>query len=66
MDNPTPQNRHLNMSRIRSTNSAPEVAVRSALHKLGFRFRKNDGRLEGTPDIVFPHYHAVIFVNGCF
>jgi DNA mismatch endonuclease Vsr len=66
MDTITPAQRHLNMSHIRSTNSQPETAVRSALHKLGFRFRKNDRRLAGKPDIVFPHYHAVIFVNGCF
>jgi len=36
------------------------------LFQLGFRFRKNDRRYTGTPDIVFPHYHAMIFVNGCF
>lgn len=32
----------------------------------GFRFRKNDKRLPGTPDIVLPRYRTVIFVNGCF
>jgi DNA mismatch endonuclease, patch repair protein len=33
---------------------------------IGFRFRKNDRRFAGKPDIVFPHYHTAIFVNGCF
>ena len=54
------------MSQIKSSGTRPEAAVRSYLHKLGFRFRKNDKRLAGKPDIVFPRYFAVIFVNGCF
>ncbi len=66
MDKLTPEQRHVNMSRIKSRDTKPELAVRSALHGIGFRFRKNDRRLSGTPDIVFPRYHAVIFVNGCF
>jgi DNA mismatch endonuclease, patch repair protein len=66
MDTLSPLSRHLNMSHIRAANTKPELEVRSALHRLGFRFRKNDSRLSGKPDIVFPHYHAVIFVNGCF
>lgn len=66
MDTLTPLQRHLAMSHNRSKETSPEVTVRSALFKMGFRFRKNDRRYTGTPDIVFPHYHAVIFVNGCF
>lgn len=66
MDTLTPLQRHTVMSHIRSTNTVPELTVRSALFRLGFRFRKNDRRYTGTPDIVFSHYHAVIFVNGCF
>ena len=54
------------MSAIRSTGGKLEVALRSQLFKFGFRFRKNDKRLTGSPDIVFPHYKAVIFINGCF
>mgnify|MGYP002860488599 CR=1 FL=1 len=65
-DTLTPLQRHKNMSAIHSTGGALETALRSALFRFGFRFRKNDKRLIGTPDIVFPHYHAVIFVNGCF
>ena len=60
------EQRHKNMSAIRSTGGKLEVALRSQLFKFGFRFRKNDKRLAGSPDIVFPHYKAVIFINGCF
>lgn len=54
------------MSGIRSTNTKGEVQLRSALHRLGFRFRLHDRKLPGRPDIVLPRYRAVIFVNGCF
>jgi len=66
MDNITPEKRHFVMSQVKSTDTRPEEEIRSALHKLGFRFRKNDKRYPGKPDIVFPKYFAVIFVNGCF
>ncbi len=65
MDTMTPDQRHNNMSHIKSV-SKPEVALRSALFRMGFRFRKNDRKLPGSPDIVFPKYHAVVFINGCF
>jgi len=54
------------MQNIRSANTAIEVKVRSALHKNGFRFRKNDNRLFGKPDIVLPKYGTVIFLDSCF
>lgn len=54
------------MSKIHSENTKPEVFLRKALFKAGFRFRKNDKRYIGTPDILLPHYNAVIFINGCF
>lgn len=66
MDTLTPEQRHYAMSQIRSANTKPEKEIRSALFSLGFRFRKNDRRYPGTPDIVLPHFHAVIFVHGCF
>lgn len=66
MDTMTPEQRHYAMSRIRSTENRPEREIRSKLHGYGFRFRKNDRRLAGSPDIVLPRYRAVIFVNGCF
>lgn len=66
MDTLTPEQRSLNMSKIHSKDTKPEIFLRSALFKAGFRFRKNDRRFLGTPDIVLPHYNAVIFINGCF
>lgn len=54
------------MSRIKGKNTKPEEIVRKYLFSKGFRYRKNDKRLPGTPDIVLPKYKTVIFVNGCF
>lgn len=54
------------MSGIRGTDTKPELVLRRGLHQLGFRYRLHDRRLPGTPDLVFPRYNAVIFVNGCF
>lgn len=58
--------RSYNMSQIHSKETKPEVAVRKYLFSLGFRYRKNDNRLPGCPDIVLPKYKTVIFINGCF
>ena len=54
------------MSRIRNKDTKPEELVRKYLFSQGFRYRKNDARLPGKPDIVLPKYKTVIFVNGCF
>lgn len=54
------------MSGIRSENTKPEMLLRRALHKNGFRYRLHDSRIPGRPDLVFPKYHAVLFVHGCF
>jgi DNA mismatch endonuclease (patch repair protein) len=54
------------MSRIRGKDTGPERVVRSALHRLGYRFRLHRGGLPGRPDIVLPKHHAVVFVHGCF
>ncbi len=54
------------MSKIRGKDTKIEVRVRSYLFKKGYRFRKNDKRYPGTPDIVLPKYKTAIFVNGCF
>lgn len=66
VDTLTPDQRSERMSRIRGVNTKPEITLRSALHKLGFRFRLHVKELPGTPDIVLPKYNAVIFVHGCF
>ena len=65
-DNHTKEQRSYNMSKIRSTNSAPEEKVRKYLFAKRFRYRKNVKSLPGCPDIVLPKYKTVIFVNGCF
>lgn len=62
----TPEQRHKIMSHICSYNTTPERAVRHALWRRGYRYRLNDRRLPGTPDLVLPKYRAVIFINGCF
>lgn len=54
----------------RGADTRPEVSLRSALHRLGLRFRR--GRLlianglRSRPDIVFPGARVVVFVDGCF
>ncbi len=65
-DNHSKDVRSYNMSQIRSTNNKPEEIVRKYLFSKGFRYRKNDKRFPGKPDIVLPKYKTVIFVNGCF
>lgn len=54
------------MSRIRSKNTKPEAMVRKYLFSRGLRFRKNDKRYPGSPDVVLPKYKVMVFVNGCF
>ena len=66
MDVHDKKTRSYNMSRIMGKNTKPEETVRKYLFSQGFRYRKNDKRLPGKPDIVLPKYRAVIFVNGCF
>ena len=56
----------MNMSHIRGKDTKPEEKVRKYLFAKGFRYRKNDKRLPGKPDIVLPKYRTVIYVNGCF
>lgn len=65
MSEVSPQ-RSYNMSRIRSRNTTPERVVRQELWHRGYRYRLNDKRLPGKPDLVLPKYRAVIFINGCF
>jgi len=54
------------MSRIRGKDTAPEVLVRSLLHRMGYRFRLHRSDLPGRPDIVLPRYRTVVFVHGCY
>ncbi len=66
MDVHDKKTRSYNMSRIKGKNTKPEELVRKYLFSKGFRYRKNDKRLPGSPDIVLPKYKTCIFVNGCF
>lgn len=66
MDVHDKKTRSYNMSQIKGKNTKPEELVRKYLFSQGFRYRKNDKKLPGSPDIVLPKYKTVIFVNGCF
>lgn len=60
------KHRSWNMSQIKSSNTKPEIKVRSMLHRMGYRFRLHRRDLPGTPDIVLPKFNLIIFVHGCF
>lgn len=66
MDVFEPAKRSEIMRRVRSKDTRPEMVVRSAAHRLGYRFRLHRRDLPGTPDLVFPRLRKVIFVHGCF
>ena len=66
MDNRTKEARSRNMSNIPSKNTKPEEKVQKYLFVKGFRYRKNDRRYPGKPDLLLPKYKTAIFVNGCF
>ncbi len=65
-DSHSPEARSFNMSRIRSKNTKPEEITQKFLFAKGLRYRKNDKRLPGKPDIVLPKYKTVVFIHGCF
>ncbi len=60
------EHRSWNMSRIKSKDTAPEILVRSFLHRNGFRFRLHAKSLPGSPDIVLSKHRTAIFVHGCY
>ncbi len=66
MDNLTYDQRKYNMSRIRATDTTPEILLRKALWHKGWRYRKNYTKLPGKPDIVFIRQKIAIFVDGDF
>ncbi len=66
VDTVTKEVRSRIMGRIRSRDTKPEVAVRSLLHRMGFRFRLQGKDLPGSPDIVLPKWKTCVFVQGCF
>lgn len=66
MDSLTPQERSERMSKVRCKNTAPELAVRSIVHRLGHRYRLHSRGLPGQPDLTFVKRRKIIFVHGCF
>lgn len=54
------------MSRIRSSDTKPEILTRKALHRLGYRFRLNSKIARVKPDIVLRSRKVAIFVHGCY
>jgi DNA mismatch endonuclease (patch repair protein) len=58
--------RSANMARIGSRDTAPELAVRRALHRLGYRYRLHRPDLPGKPDVVLTRYRTIFLIHGCF
>jgi DNA mismatch endonuclease, patch repair protein len=54
------------MAGIKGANTQPELRIRQALHREGFRFRLHGRQLPGKPDVVFSQFAAVLFVHGCY
>jgi DNA mismatch endonuclease (patch repair protein) len=66
MDTLNSAERSARMARVRGKDTKPELLVRRLVHGMGYRYRLHRRDLPGTPDLVFPGRHKVIFVNGCF
>jgi DNA mismatch endonuclease (patch repair protein) len=65
-DSVSPERRSWIMARIKGKDTLPELAVRSMVHRMGFRFRLHQPDLPGKPDLVFPRLGRLVFINGCF
>ena len=65
-DHLSPRARSEHMRRIRKSDTKPELRVRRAAHRLGYRFRLHRSDLPGTPDLVFPRLRKAVLVHGCF
>lgn len=66
MDRLTKEERSINMSKIRSKDTLPEIRIRKALWRMGYRYRLHYKQLPGKPDIVITKQKIVVFVHGCF
>ena len=62
----TKEDRSRLMSRVRNRGTTAERFVRREVWVAGFRYRLNVRKLPGSPDLVFPRYHTVVMVQGCF
>lgn len=54
------------MAQVTSRNTVPEIYVRRAIHRSGYRFSLHSRNLPGAPDVILPKYKMVIFIHGCF
>lgn len=66
LDTLSPAQRSERMSRVRGTDTKPELAVRRLVHSMGYRYRLHSRKLPGIPDMVFPRRRKIIFVHGCY
>ena len=66
MDKLTPEQRKKNMQAVKNKGSAIEKKLAKGLWGIGLRYRKNDKRYLGHPDVVLPKYRTIVFVHGCF
>lgn len=66
MDSVSPSRRSEIKSRIRSSDTRPEMQVRRLLHRLGYRYVLHRRDLPGVPDLVFPSRRKIVFIHGCF
>jgi DNA mismatch endonuclease (patch repair protein) len=62
----SPEQRSRNMASIRGTHTKPEMQIQSVVRRLGYRYKLHVRDLPGSPDLVFPKLHKIIFVHGCF
>jgi DNA mismatch endonuclease, patch repair protein len=66
MDTVDRQTRSKIMASVGQKDTGAELLLRRALHKTGLRYRLHDRSLPGSPDLVLPRFHAVVFVHGCY
>ena len=62
----TPEQRRKNMRAIKSQNTSPEIFIRKLLFSHGYRYRLNNEKIPGSPDIFLRKYNTAVFVHGCF
>lgn len=62
----TPEQRSRCMAAVKGKDTKPEMIVRKYLFSRGLRYRVNNRKLPGSPDIVLKKYKTVVFIDGCF
>jgi DNA mismatch endonuclease, patch repair protein len=66
MDTVDSQTRSKIMASVGQKDTGAEILLRTALHRVGLRYRLHDRALPGSPDLVLPRFRAVVFVHGCY